>query len=131
MHKDEQRSLVNGQRLVVIRLATASPSNSGHGEWSALGNRDINHTTGGARVREEAIESIRVAAATASVNRYRSGVALIYIRAGPRSISGTIFKAPPTAVPMLAPTAIHRPSFDPFHALTCQFTTLNGRAALN
>jgi hypothetical protein len=33
-----------------------------HGEWSALGSRDIDHITRGARVRErEAIESIRAA----------------------------------------------------------------------
>jgi hypothetical protein len=35
---------------------------TGHGEWSELGSRDIDHTTRGARVRErDAIESIRAA----------------------------------------------------------------------
>ena len=44
----------------VIRLATASPSFSGHGEWRELGSRDIDHTTRRVRVRErDAIESIR------------------------------------------------------------------------
>ena len=46
----------------VIRLVTASPSIGGHGEWSELGSRDIDHTTRGARVRKQAaIESIRAA----------------------------------------------------------------------
>ncbi len=43
-----------------VRLATASPSFGGHGEWSALGSRDTDHRARGARVRErDAIESIR------------------------------------------------------------------------
>ena len=46
----------------VVRLATASPSIGGHGEWSELGSRDIDHTTRGTRVRKQAaIESIRAA----------------------------------------------------------------------
>ncbi len=46
-----------------VRLATASPSFGGHGEWSALGSRDIDHRTRGATVRErDAIESIRASA---------------------------------------------------------------------
>ena len=46
----------------VVRLATASPSIGGHGEWSELGSRDIDHTSRGTRVRKQAaIESIRAA----------------------------------------------------------------------
>jgi hypothetical protein len=48
--------------LSVIRLATASLFISGHGEWSELGSRDIDHATRGARARErDAIELIRAA----------------------------------------------------------------------
>lgn len=35
-----------------VRLAAASPSNSGRGEWSKLGSRDIDQTNRGASVRE-------------------------------------------------------------------------------
>ena len=46
----------------VVRLATASASIGGHGKWSELGSRDIDHTTREARVRKQAaIESIRAA----------------------------------------------------------------------
>jgi hypothetical protein len=42
-----------------VRVAAAT----GHGEWSELGSRDIDHTTRGARVRErDAIESIHPSA---------------------------------------------------------------------
>jgi hypothetical protein len=55
------RELLRLRELSVIRHTTASPSNRGHGEWSELGSRDIDHTTRGARVRERDVinQSVR------------------------------------------------------------------------